>query len=549
MDKKLLIFLLLFFAFFFVWQKFIVSPYVEKHAPPKPPPVATKNAPATTSQPNASSTPAPTKPGSPTTLTPTSSTQTHKVTVDTPLYRAEFSSKGAVLTSFRLKKYKDDFGQPLELVPDELASKSLPLTMDSEDPELTRRALNSNFSVNDEYLRLDGNSNKDIQFLFSDGRYTFRKYFKFKADSYIIDSIMEAHDGANFIPVRLSWGPGIESPKGYKKAEFLKPSRAIANVGEKVIRKDPPKEKEFVKIGALSQWAGVENNYFMGLFIPVKPADAYLTNLEPKSKSVHNVVVVMAGPKSEPFAVRIFIGPKDYELLKKSGMGLENVLDFGWFGPVAKILFDGLRVFYKYTGNWGWAILLLTVVVKIIFTPFVQKSFSSQRKLQAMQPEMKKVQEKYAKMKNDDPRKQNMNTEIMALHKRYGVNPLGGCLPMLIQMPVLFAFYRVLSNAIELRHAPFALWIHDLSRPDPYLITPILMGASMLLQQKMTPISDPTQQKMLYIMPIMFTFISKNLQSGLVLYWLFSNILGIAHQWYFQRQQKKSSVPGVVQNA
>ncbi|MCI0445331.1 membrane protein insertase YidC, partial [bacterium] len=171
-----------------------------------------------------------------------------------------------------------------------------------------------------------------------------------------------------------------------------------------------------------------------------------------------------------------------------------------------------------------------------------------QKKLQAMQPEMKKVQEKYAKMKNDDPRKQNMNTEIMALHKRYGVNPLGGCLPMLIQMPVLFAFYRVLSDAIELRHAPFALWIHDLSRPDPLFITPVLMGASMLLQQRMTPISDPMQQKMLYIMPIMFTYISKDLQSGLVLYWLFSNILGIAHQWYFQRQQKKA-LSGVAQNA
>jgi YidC/Oxa1 family membrane protein insertase len=548
MDKRLLIFLLLFFAGFFAWQKFVVEPYAKKHSPPKPASVTStpKNTPETGPQ---SSISTPTQPGTTAaTLPPTVSTQTHKVTVDTSLYRAEFSTKGAVLTSFRLKNYKDDFGNPLELVPDELASKALPLTMDFEDPELTRRALNSNFSVSNEYLMLEGNSTQELQFLFSDGRYAFRKYFKFKADSYIIDLIVEAHDGSNFIPVRLSWGPGIESPKGYKKVQYLKPSRAIANIGEKVIRKDPPKEKEFVKIGALSQWAGVENNYFMGLFIPVKPADAYLTNLEPKSKSVHNVVVLVAGPKSEPFAVRLFVGPKDYEILKKLGMGLENVLDFGFFGPVAKILFDALRFFYKYAHNWGWAILLLTVLVKIIFTPFVQKSFSSQRKLQAMQPEMKKVQEKYAKMKNDDPRKQNMNTEVMALHKRYGVNPLGGCLPMLIQMPVLFAFYRVLSNAIELRHAPFALWIHDLSRPDPWMVTPILMGASMLLQQRMTPISDPAQQKMLYIMPIMFTYISLNLQSGLVLYWLLSNILGIAHQWYFQRQQKKT-LPGVVQNA
>jgi YidC/Oxa1 family membrane protein insertase len=546
MDKRLLIFLLLFFVFFFAWQKFIVDPYVKKNPPPKPPAIASKNQPANNPQSPVSA--PPTKPGPSTTLSPTAVTQTRKVTVDTPLYRAEFSSKGAVLTSFRLKTYKDDFGKPLELVPDEFASISLPLTMDFEDPALTRRVLNSNFSINEEYLTLEGTSTKELQFLFSDGRYAFRKYFKFKADSYIIDSIVEAHDGSNLIPVRLSWGPGIESPKGYKKPQYLKPSRAVANIGEKVIRKSPPKEKEFVKIAALTQWAGVENNYFIGLLIPVHPADAFMTNVEAKSKSVHNVIVVVAGPRSEPFAMRIFVGPKDYKLLKDLGMGLENAVDFGFFGPIAKILFVTLRYFYNYAHNWGWAIVLLTILVKIIFTPFVQKSFSSQKKLQAMQPEMKKIQDKYAKMKNDDPRKQNMNTEVMALHKRYGVNPLGGCLPMLIQMPVLFAFYSVLSNAIELRQAPFAFWLQDLSRPDPWHITPILMGASMLLQQRMTPVSDPAQQKMLYIMPIMFTYISFNLQSGLVLYWLLSNILGVAHQWYFQRQQKKA-LPGVVQNA
>ena len=206
MDKRLLIFLLVFFAFFFGWQKFIVEPYVKKNSPPKPPAVTTtKNAPATNSQTSVPALAA-TKPGTATTLQPTASTQTHNVTVDTPLYRAQFSSKGAVLTSFRLKKYKDDFGQPLELVPDELASKALPLTMDFEDPELTRRTLNSNFSVSNEYLSLTGNSTQELQFLFSDGRYAFRKYFKFKADTYMIDSIVEAHDGTNFIPVRLSWG-------------------------------------------------------------------------------------------------------------------------------------------------------------------------------------------------------------------------------------------------------------------------------------------------------------------------------------------------------
>jgi YidC/Oxa1 family membrane protein insertase len=265
-------------------------------------------------------------------------------------------------------------------------------------------------------------------------------------------------------------------------------------------------------------------------------------------KHVQDVRLFVAGQKAEPLHTTMFIGPKNFNILSKLGNDLESAVDFGFFGPVAKALFVVLHYFYKFTGNYGWAIVMMTVLVKIIFTPLMQKSFASAAKMQQMQPEMKKIQEAYAKLKNDDPRKQNMNQEIMQLHKRYGVNPLGGCLPMLIQMPVLIAFYSLLSNAIELRMAPFIGWIQDLSRPDPYYITPLLMGGTMFLQQRMTPVSDPVQKNMMYIMPIMFTYISFKLQSGLVLYWLLSNALSIAHQYYFQRTQKRT-VAMQVKNA
>jgi YidC/Oxa1 family membrane protein insertase len=305
-------------------------------------------------------------------------------------------------------------------------------------------------------------------------------------------------------------------------------------------------------VGATVRWAGVENNYFIATFIPLnQPADAFMKHVPSlEAPKIHEVEIILAGQKPEPLNVRLFIGPKDYYLLKQLGNGLEHAVNFGFFGPIARALFISLRKLHDYTHNYGWSIVLMTILVKIIFTPFTQKSFSSMKKMQLMQPELKKIQDRYAKIKTDDPRKQNMNAEIMQLHKRYGVNPLGGCLPMVLQMPVLFAFYSVLSNAIEMRKAPFGLWIQDLSRPDPYHVTPIIMGVTMLLQQRMTPSTDPMQQKMMYIMPIMFTYISFNLQSGLVIYWLLSNLLAIAHQYYFQRQQKQKMVtaPALKEN-
>lgn len=534
MDKKLLIFLFGFFLFFVAYNKFILEPRAKKEQPQRP---------AETAAPSQLPVPAQTQAAAASSTTPaqtTAESSVRTIFVDTPLYRAEFSSKGAVLTSFRLKKYPDDQAQPLEMIPQTGSIEDLPLSFDLEDKKLAQVADQALYVVDGDSRTLAPKDKAVLSFSYSDGTHSFRKELQFQGESYLIECRFEAANGAQNIPVRVSWAPGLESLKSYKDRATVKPSRGIVNSGDKVKHWDAKSVKEFKKIGSTVRWAGVENNYFAGIFIPKnQPADAYM-NQAPRSEdaTIHNVHVMIAGLQPQPLQLTLFIGPKDYLLLRDLGMDLENAVDFGFFSPIAKGLFFALRYFHKFTNNYGWSIVLLTILIKIIFTPFTQMSFSSMKKMQQMQPELKKVQDKYAKIKSDDPRKMQMNTEIMQLHKRYGVNPLGGCLPMLLQMPFLFAFYGLLSNAIELRHAPFGLWLQDLSRPDPLHITPLIMGGTMLLQQKMTPVSDPMQKNMMYIMPVMFTFMSFKLQSGLVLYWLLSNVLAIAHQYYFQRQQK-----------
>ena len=241
--------------------------------------------------------------------------------------------------------------------------------------------------------------------------------------------------------------------------------------------------------------------------------------------------------------MNLYFGPKEIDRLKASGHNLEKAINFGWFDPIAKPLLYVLNFFYQYIHNYGWAIILLTVLIKIAFWPLAHKSAQSMKTMQKLQPKLQKLKEKYG----DD--KERMNKELMQLYKTYKVNPMSGCLPMLLQIPVFFALYKVLLQAIELRHAPFLLWINDLSAPDRLMIPGVdipmlggipvltlLMGVSMYFQQKMSPSSlDPTQAKMMQLLPVVFTFMFINFPSGLVLYWLVNNILSIVQQYYVNK--------------
>ena len=304
---------------------------------------------------------------------------------------------------------------------------------------------------------------------------------------------------------------------------------------------DTLKEKGFQESGEFN-WGGVMSNYFMNvvalsdpLYLTIKGRiqnDVWRVALERS-----NVLIPAEGTIS--IAVNWWFGPKDRELLSGAPDHLENAIDFGMFSIIAKPLLTALTFFYEYTGNWGVAIIVLTLCIKIAFWPLSQKSYNSMEQMKKLQPMMQKLREKYA---ND---RDALNREIMQLYKTYKINPAGGCLPILLQIPVFIGLYQALLNSIELRHATFIyylpfthlIWLADLSAADPFYITPLLMGASMFLQQKLTPASgDPTQQKVMMVMPIIFTIMFLNFPAGLVIYWLFNNLLSIGQQWWMLRK-------------
>jgi YidC/Oxa1 family membrane protein insertase len=229
----------------------------------------------------------------------------------------------------------------------------------------------------------------------------------------------------------------------------------------------------------------------------------------------------------------LYLGPKEYDLLKAQGVGLEDAIDFGsWMKWLAMPLLISIKFINNYVSNYGIAIIILTILIKIIFWPLGNKSYKSMKEMQKLQPKIAELREKF---KND---KTKLSQETMALYKTHKVNPVGGCLPMIIQIPVFFGLYKALMYSIELRHAPFYWWIQDLSAKDPYYITPIIMGATMVIQQKMSPpMGDPMQAKLMMLMPVVFTFLFINFPSGLVIYWLFQNILSIGQQYYINKQR------------
>jgi YidC/Oxa1 family membrane protein insertase len=290
-------------------------------------------------------------------------------------------------------------------------------------------------------------------------------------------------------------------------------------------------------------FVGVEDQYFAALFLSgtADPMRRILLGREERVlESGKKEFLPRAGvwiEAQDQQGPRVFVGPKDTGVLAKVVPNLIDVIDYGWFGVVARPLFMALKWIYGYVRNYGVAIVILTILINFALFPLRYKSMVSAQKMQKVQPQMKAIQEKYKKLKPTDPKRQQMNAEVMALYKQHGVNPLGGCLPLLLQMPFFLAFYNLLSVSIELRQAHFLLWIQDLSVYDHTFILPVLMTISMIVSQKMTPTpsADPVQAKMMLAMPLVFGFMLAFTSSGLVLYWLTSNLTGIAQQYFMNR--------------
>ncbi|MFA5353551.1 MAG: membrane protein insertase YidC [Thermodesulfovibrionales bacterium] len=500
MDKRMLAAIILTFAILIGYQYFYAQ-----FAPPPAPQQQT----ATTEAPKPAASPAVTIPAS------AIPGEEQEVKVDTELYTATFSSRGATLKGIELKSYKDKAGKPIVLRGDAVLPA---LAIGTDDRFQFSQA---NFAVARKEVRLgpmaqEGSLTFDYvaegfsirrTYTFSNKNYGFNLRDEVKGlDAYWITlgkdfGIYEKDDSVHFGPVVL---------RDAERTEFKTKDL-----------KDPKSFREGIK------WIAQEDKYFFSSIVLrtaaqearawAKGPDAFVGLKMPAGVSDYYV----------------YAGPKEYDRLKALGFGLEHIVDFGFFSILARPLFWFLKILYSVFHNYGVAIILLTIIVRIPFLPLIAKGQKSMRKLQEVQPRMAEIREKY----KSDP--QRMQREIMELYKKNKVNPMGGCLPMVLQIPVFFALYKVLLIASELRDAPFMFWIQDLSTKDPYYILPVVMGITMVIQQKMTPSNmEPMQQKMMMALPIVFTFMFLSFPSGLVLYWLVNNLLSIGQQFVMNRKLK-----------
>ncbi len=288
-------------------------------------------------------------------------------------------------------------------------------------------------------------------------------------------------------------------------------------------------------------FAGIEDNYFLEALVPRSASTArVLTFALPRPEGKPSLEIATGVSARGAFEGSAYFGPKDVSILESYGLGLEHTVDFGWYGILARPLLWLLKKTNAFVGNWGLAILVVTFLIRLLLFPLTAKSYVSMKKMQKLAPKMNAIRDKYKKSKSDAQQRQKMNTELMALYQAEGYNPMSGCLPILLQLPILVAFYNVLSRSIELRHAPFFLWIKDLSAIDSTYVLVILMIVSMYAQQAMTPSTmDPAQKKVFMFMPVLWGFFLKDMPSGLVLYWLFSNLLTIVQQLVMNRIVKE----------
>ncbi|MGD1092186.1 MAG: membrane protein insertase YidC [Bryobacteraceae bacterium] len=459
------------------------------------------------------------------------------VTVDTDLYHVTFSNRGAVVRSWMLKAYKDRQGKPLELVNQKALDKvPAPLTLAFKNHPTQTDPNNALFHVD----RQDGGLN--LLFEYSDGRADFKKSFKFAQDSYLVEVNSQVTANGVLVPHSLEWRGGfgdqtITNPAASEHALYydLAASKLVINQVKEA--KNGP-----VTSSGTYSFAGLEDNYFAGVFLPGSKSTVEMTTYSDQipdaaGKEEARVGASVGGDGLNIFS--LYVGSKDIDLLRKVDPKLEQLVDWGWFGIIAKPLFLVLNWTADHVAhNYGWAIILVTVTINLILFPLRISSLKSSKKMQALQPQIAAINAKYKNLSLRDPKKAEQNQEVMELYKKHGVNPVGGCLPMVLQIPFLYAFYKVLSVTVEMRGASW-LWVPDLTQPETLAIhiLPIILVISQFAQQKMTPNpgADQSTQKMMMFMPLLFGYMFYFASAGLVLYWLTGNFVGIIQQWLLNR--------------
>lgn len=454
------------------------------------------------------------------------------ITISTGLATIIITNKGAMIRNIILPQYKTDEGEPVDLVQHEEGAP-LPMAIESSDEQVTHILQNAfyDFSVSSLVLSESQPSGKlKLTLNHASGLHVVRE-FTFHHDSFLIDvqtRITAPTFSRKNLEYNILYGPDLGG-RVESKTDHFAFAGPTTFVNNERTETDPEDMNGDVILRGDLVWTSFQNKYFAAALIPQQGIKSAVIK-----KIGENIYVglKMESVQSAASASHIlYAGTKGLQILEESGYKLVRLLDYGWLGNkfafLVKPLLKVLQYFYELFNNYGWAIIVVTVIIKILFFPLTHKSFKSMKGMQKVQPYVKIIQERH---KGD---RQKMNEEMLELYKKHKVNPLGGCLPMLLQIPVFIALYHALFFSIELRGAPFIGWITDLSVADPYYVWPVLMGASMFLQQKLNPaIGDPMQQKIMMMLPIVFTFLFMSFPAGLVLYWTVNNILTICQQYY-----------------
>ena len=478
-----------------------------------------------------------------------------QITVDNSYFTAVFTNRGAGLISFVLKKYKDDAGNPMDLISRSAKESNFyPFYFYSEKndfsgilnkvlflyrgaAEVKIGGLEANEIVF-EYADLAQNLKATKKFIFSENSYIIRLEFQVSKNGRVVDAL----------PV--VFGPDLENNDSRDRAMMMN-LKIAAYANEKLETVEFAKQKTVPQAGQTFEkaagekgsgfyWAAYETTYFAAVFKTdlLKSKLAYQVIKQPLGKNQSKLYsyLVVTNPTA------IFIGPKDEKILgavEKEFPDLNKIIEYGWFGAIAKVMLKGIVFIHSFIPNYGWALIVFTLLLKLILFPLTYSSSVSMAKMQNLQPKMKAIKKKYKNTKDMEQRKL-MNMEIMALYKQEKVNPAGGCLPILLQLPILFGFFRLLQVSINVRHEPWILWITDLSKKDPFYVLPVLMGVTQFIQQRMTPSGgDETQKKLMYIMPVVMTVMFASFPSGLNLYWCFSNVLQIGQQYIINEKIHK----------
>jgi YidC/Oxa1 family membrane protein insertase len=457
-----------------------------------------------------------------------------RVEVQNPDVALAFSNRGSRLLSWRLLHFADPRGRPEEMV-QAVVGGPRPLDLETGDPAVDASLKDALFKPSAESVSLPGGDG-DLRFRYAAGDLEVEKVLHFEPQGYLVSVRASVRKAGRDLPVRVFWGPGIGNPTAAEMEVQGYHAPQAVYLGPGGVERIPPQKVGPAQTVSPVRWVGVEGTHFTALWIPPPPGAAELRGVSlPPGEDGKPRVGVQAGVPLAGDAAMLYVGPKDYLMLSKLDHELQRVVPVGdWIGPIVVALMALLRWVHGHVGNYGWSIVLLTVLINLVMAPLRHYSIANGVKMAKLAPEMKVIQDRYRKVPALDPRRQEMQKEVAALYGRHGMSMSTqmtvGCLPILLTMPFLIAFYRVLSVSIELRGAPF-LWIPDLSQKDPYFITPLLMGISMFVMQRLTPTAmDPAQQRIMMIMPLMFVGMFLWAPAGLNLYWLASNVCSIVQQ-------------------